>query len=330
MSKIAKAAYRIPGEKMKFWCGEEKVITEIENSSTSYVISNFDASELISISGNESISKPDFSLTLHNKTILEESTKKLDYLELIRKIQTSISNQELSKVVAARCKVIELPANFDINHFIENLCEQLPSAYISVYQGEKGTFIAASPELLLEKDKSGKASTVAIAGTSKWENRGELGAKENEEQDYIVQHIRGLLANYGSNILETKKQILKAGPLAHLMSKFDFELEENKLNSFLKALHPTPAVGGFPSKPSLDFIKHNESFDRGFYAGFSGMVSNKKINLSVNLRCIQIIGNKAILYAGAGITKDSNPEKEWLETEEKMKVLGLSSPPDPI
>ena len=324
MSDLAKAAYRIPGENMRFWNGFEKSISDLQATQPSFVISNFDASEIIEISGLNPISNPEFTSTFTSQSVLPKSTLKADYLNFIAKIQDSISNREQSKVVAARCKIIELPMQFELNQFLLQLAERLPDAYLSVYQGNKGTFIAASPELLIERNQLGKATTVAIAGTSKWENRHELGEKENEEQDYIVQHIRDLLKKYGKNVFETNKQVLKAGPLAHLMSKFEFQLSENKFNSLLKELHPTPAVGGFPSKKSIDFIKNNEGLDRGFYAGFSGLVSSERINLSVNLRCVQLIENKAILYAGAGITKDSNPEKEWLETEEKMKVLGLA------
>ena len=90
----------------------------------------------------------------------------------------------------------------------------------------------------------------------------------------------------------------------------------------LKLLHPTSAICGMPREESIAFLKTTESFDRSFYSGYLGPVNfENKTTLFVNLRCMQWCGQKAILYAGAGVTIDSIPEKEWEETELKMNTL---------
>ena len=79
-------------------------------------------------------------------------------------------------------------------------------------------------------------------------------------------------------------------------------------------MHPTPAVGGLPSKSALEFIHKCENYDRSFYTGFLGPFK-KAINLDlfVNLRCGKIKDDLLTVYAGAGITAQSDPIKEWEE-----------------
>jgi isochorismate synthase len=90
----------------------------------------------------------------------------------------------------------------------------------------------------------------------------------------------------------------------------------------LELLHPTSAVCGMPRQASLDFIKENEGFDRKLYSGYLGPVNLLgETNLFVNLRCMSLSQKQAVIYAGAGVTADSNPEKEWQETELKCETL---------
>ena len=86
-------------------------------------------------------------------------------------------------------------------------------------------------------------------------------------------------------------------------------------------LHPTPAVCGIPLEKSRALILETEQHNRGYYTGFLGPVTAKSISLFVNLRCMQVLPEKCVLYVGGGITRDSEMEKEWLETEAKAETL---------
>jgi isochorismate synthase len=117
-----------------------------------------------------------------------------------------------------------------------------------------------------------------------------------------------------------------AGNLMHLRS--DFKVDVNEVNFpqlgtvMTELLHPTSAVCGMPKKPAIDFIAGNEMHDREFYSGFLGPVNiNQETSLFVNLRTMKIQGNDATLFAGCGITTDSDPVKEWKETEMKCQTL---------
>ena len=90
----------------------------------------------------------------------------------------------------------------------------------------------------------------------------------------------------------------------------------------LDLLHPTSAVCGMPRVPAQDFISANEGMDRGLYSGYLGPVNlDGATHLYVNLRCMQICSRHIILYAGAGVTHNSNAEKEWDETTLKCQAL---------
>ncbi|MEM9340535.1 MAG: chorismate-binding protein, partial [Bacteroidota bacterium] len=125
---------------------------------------------------------------------------------------------------------------------------------------------------------------------------------------------------------EVGPRTIKAGNLAHLKTTYKVDYTEvtfeNLADQMLELLHPTSAVCGMPIEKAKSFIDENELFDRSFFAGFLGPVNFRgATDLFVNLRCMNVKEGVARLYAGAGITEDSDPEKEWVETEMKMATL---------
>ena len=123
----------------------------------------------------------------------------------------------------------------------------------------------------------------------------------------------------------------------------DAEFRVSTLKKLIMALHPTPAVCGLPKGSAKKFILENENYDREFYTGFLGEMNLKKTlqrsgnrknrenqayvsitktsALFVNLRCMKLEDNKAVLFVGGGITKDSNPADEWEETSNKAQTM---------
>jgi len=77
-----------------------------------------------------------------------------------------------------------------------------------------------------------------------------------------------------------------------------------------------------PKEPAVQLINEFEAHDRKFYTGYLGPVNlDNKTSLYVNLRCMELFNTKANLFAGAGVTAISDPEKEWSETELKFNTL---------
>jgi isochorismate synthase len=126
--------------------------------------------------------------------------------------------------------------------------------------------------------------------------------------------------------LEQGPKTVVAGNVMHLKTDYEVDMKEvnfPQLGSvMLKLLHPTSAVCGMPLEASIQFLKEQEGYQREFYSGYLGPVNyQNESSIFVNLRCLQLLEGKARLYAGAGVTVDSVPEKEWEETEMKMKSL---------
>ena len=106
----------------------------------------------------------------------------------------------------------------------------------------------------------------------------------------------------------------------HLRTDFRFHLKsEVSTAELLAKLHPTPAVCGLPKDEAKEFIIKNESIDRKYYSGFAGPLNlNGETHLYVSLRCMNIVDNQYIVYAGGGIMSESVVEEEWKETELKI------------
>ena len=85
----------------------------------------------------------------------------------------------------------------------------------------------------------------------------------------------------------------------------------------LRALHPTPAVGGYPKEGALEEIRSAEPFDRGWYAGPVGWIG-ADAEFAVGIRSGLVRGNRLALFSGAGIVEGSVPEAEWAEIEQKI------------
>jgi isochorismate synthase len=248
------------------------------------------------------------------------------YEQYVTKGIEAIQKEKLDKVVAARCSSFDLKQDFDAPAFFHRLTQEYPLACVYFfYIKETGCWCGATPEKLLTIEKN-VLQTVALAGTLPVDSTSEWTDKEHDEQNmtefFIDEAFKSLkLKGYKKSPVET----IIAGPLKHLHSTFSWrpkadELQQ-KFSKILGALNPTPAVCGLPQFEASIFISKNENLERRFYSGFVGLIYNKEAHLFVNLRCMELGKDRTLLYAGAGITQDSEPEAEWNETEAKMETL---------
>ena len=248
-----------------------------------------------------------------------ENSQLPDYVQLVKKGIEHINKGAFSKVVLSRKKEIAIDSTKAIKIYAE-LYKKYPDAFVYLLTSPLfGTWIGASPELLLSKSGD-KNKTVSLAGTKKINEEG-WGAKEIEEQDIITRFILENLASEAQNIHVSALGTASIGPISHIKKEISFE-HNGSPKTIIDILHPTPAVCGMPTGFSKEFILNNEGYNRSLYTGFLGPVkSNRDLQLFVNLRCMQVFQNKAQLYLGAGITKESEANKEFEETESKSKVL---------
>ncbi len=260
------------------------------------------------------------------------------FAEMVSNAINQIENGEVQKVVLSRTKNVTLPDTFQVVEAFQKLCVAYPNAFVSlVYLPEYQCFwLGATPETLVSMDKDAKFRTMSLAGTQsamndKGENllAGEIrwSHKEIEEQAFVSRYIIECFKKIRlREYYESGPKTVQAGNLMHLRTDYMVDTKEVNFPQLgtvmLELLHPTSAVCGMPKIPALRIIAEQELHDREFYSGFLGPVNmQQESHLFVNLRTMKIVGNKAIFYAGCGITEDSNPVKEWYETEMKIETL---------
>jgi isochorismate synthase len=261
----------------------------------------------------------DFEIPLQIAPLFQSKTES-DYQELIRLTIQSIqnSNSKLKKVVISRKKEIE-NSSYSVLKTFRNLLDQHQNALVFLWHspGEE-TWIGATPELLLSQ-KGNRVETVSLAGTKLPEAL--WTEKEFEEQRIVTEFIEKHFQELGNWKVEGPETV-QAGKFQHLKSSISAEIKENKsLDILLEKMHPTPALCGMPKQDAFDFIVQNEGYNREFYSGFMGIENSDSKEYFVNLRSAQVFQDKIWVYVGGGITADSNPEKEWKETELKSGTI---------
>ena len=260
-----------------------------------------------------------------------------EYTALVRRGVAAIEARAVVKVVSSRAARRPLPPGFDPLVAFAKLSAQYPRAFVSlVGVPGVGTWLGASPEVLAEVTADGQFHTMALAGTQPlvpgtrpqdaiWRQ------KEIEEQALVARYIVSCFKQLRlREYHETGPRTVAAGQLLHLRTDFEVDLQNvpnaSSLGTdMLRLLHPTSAVGGMPKTAALAFLQQHEGYDRAYYSGFLGAVNVEAPGLArlfVNLRCLQLRATEAVLYAGTGLTIDSDPAREWQETQMKMQTVG--------
>ena len=263
------------------------------------------------------------------------ATTQAEYTALVGAGVAAIEAREVVKVVTSRAARRLLPAGFDVFAAFLDLVERYPRAFVSVVSVPGvGTWLGATPEVLAEVTTDGTFHTMALAATQPltaavtprtaiWRQ------KEIEEQALVARYIVSCFKQLRlREYHETGPRTVIAGQLLHLRTDFEVNLKQvpfpNLGTDMLRLLHPTSAVGGMPKQAAMDFIRAHEGYDRAYYSGFLGPVNVTApgvARLYVNLRCLQLCADEAVLYAGTGLTVDSDPEREWQETEMKLQTI---------
>ncbi|MDE6019335.1 MAG: chorismate-binding protein [Muribaculaceae bacterium] len=275
---------------------------------------------------------PDSKEIIAINSSLPLSTPRVDYYSEIKAIKEEL-NGKRGKTVAAR--VINLDISIDINATFDSLCQAYPEAFVFAFStSETGTWIGASPELLLRKEED-FISTMALAGTRPRTEKDEMWDKKNsEEQALVAEFIIGSLKRHCGTVTAGKTFTKKAGLIEHICTPISASMPSsdiadesddsfnNTLRRLLIELSPTPAVCGSDRLLSLNIIRKYENFPREMYGGFCGPNGiEDDIAFFVNLRSAKISKDAVAIYVGGGITPLSSSENEWMETELKSKTI---------
>lgn len=257
-----------------------------------------------------------------------KNTTPEEYFDSAKKLLAELHIGELKKAILSRIIRHELPANFSPIHLFEVLCDKYPEATIHLLAIEgREIWLGASPELLLDVSDN-ILYTVSLASTlplnQKTPEAMVWGEKEIEEQAIVTRHVADVLRkNIGvHDVHQGETRAVAAGSVAHLKTEFKARIKDGfQRQSLLSALHPTPAIGGWPRGLAQAAIEQIEGHDRSYYGGYFGTVGAEETHLYLNLRCVRITQKHMQLYVGGGYTDQSDPQIEWEETEHKAKTL---------
>jgi len=323
--------------------GQTHVIGLFQHDTTLHEVEHFSASGFIVAPFYEGIR---FYIPLAHATRIEEEVARhpfesgafeLDYEaqpakanfeDLVGRCVAAIKEGKFSKVVPARKEEVALEIQ-DIQPLFTNLLRAYPEAFCYVvYHPQIGLWMGATPETLVEL-KGQTLHTMALAGTQVNHGKDEVfwGEKEQEEQRYVTEFIVDKLQPLSTHIEVSEPFTKRAAKVMHICTTIEATLKDVNVQTVVEALHPTPAVCGMPKEVSRDFLLKEEGYARKYYAGYLGELNNATAagelhsQLFVNLRCMEIEKDHVNLYIGCGVTEDSNPTSEFVETVNKSTTM---------
>jgi isochorismate synthase len=266
----------------------------------------------------------------------------------------AIEAKEFEKVVLARSLRVDHDGEVDVPAFLERLRGLYPTCTLLAVGRGQDTFLAATPETLVCVEGR-RVSTAALAGSAP---RGREPAedarlaaaltgsgKERAEHAHVVNAIRDVLSPLCVELdAPTSPSLRQLFGIQHLETRIVGTLSDAPrggsetsaptpdLLGIAAALHPTPAVGGAPSRPACQWLRRFEGLDRGWYASPVGWLDGEGGgNLRVALRSglirngirsqAQGCSSRSLLFAGAGIVAGSQPQNELVETRIKLRAL---------
>ena len=240
----------------------------------------------------------------------------------------------LRKVVLARDLYASAPGPIDERLLLGRLADRYPDCYTFACD----RLVGATPELLIRRQGL-QISSLVLAGTAP---RGEdpardaaLGtallasAKDTEEHGYAAAGVRESLAPLCDELTVARRPaLLRLANLQHLATTISGRLAVGadgtspSVLALADALHPTAAVCGTPAEAAMELIRELEGMDRGRYAGPVGWVDSAgNGEWGIALRCAELDGTRARLFAGGGIVADSDPAAELAETQAKLRPM---------
>ncbi len=252
------------------------------------------------------------------------------WIEATRAATSAIGAGAAEKVVLARREVASLPqASGRAIALLPVLRRSNAEAVtFGLKLGGRGWFVGATPETLIELE-DGWLRTEALAGTHA-RPEGLDNPKDRGEHQWVVDGIAAALGPVCRGLEKLGPTSKRAGHLYHWQTRFRGRIAPGHgLFELAHRLHPTAAVGGTPRAQALEFIAAHEPRDRGWYAGFTGWTNLHEGargdgHAVVGLRSALLRDDSIYIYAGAGIVRASEPDKEWRETAAKLETCKRS------
>lgn len=259
--------------------------------------------------------------------------QKEDFEKAVVQAKKYITSGDIFQVVLSKRYKFQVKGN--LISFYKSLRNINPSPYMYFFKSGNRQIVGSSPEMLVRVENR-RVETFPIAGTRPiTENTQEnlrLGKELLADQKERAEHVMlvdlarndvGKISKFGSVNVPEFMKIHEYSHVQHIVSQVTGDLKE-ELQSYdaLRAVFPAGTVSGAPKVRAMEIIDELEPSTRGPYAGAVGYFSgNGNADFAITIRTLFADGEDACIQAGAGIVADSDPEKEWFETDHKARAL---------
>lgn len=263
---------------------------------------------------------------------IEPGVKIDRYLAAVIAARDAVRAGALTKAVIARPIMVRSSSPIDVHAVLRRLRTSFGSSYRYSIDG----FIGASPELLVEVDGLVVRSH-PLAGTAPRtgdvDNDAHIATKllastKNQiEHRVVIDVVHDTLLPWASYLdWEPEPSIVTVANVQHLGTRMEGMLSQPapSVIELVRALSPTPALGGHPRQAAIELIQSVEGFERGRYGGAVGWVdASGSGTWAVAIRCAELSDDRcsARLVAGGGIVADSDPHSELAETQAKFQAM---------
>lgn len=253
-----------------------------------------------------------------------------EWCEAVAAVRDDLRAGRARKAVLARAVTVLADQPFSRDAILERLRSTYPACMLFAVDG----FVGASPELLVSR----MGDTVRchpMAGTTprsadpatdaRLAAALRASAKDQIEHRITIDMVHETLLPWCSYLdEEAEPSVVAMANVQHLATMMEGRLSAPPASvlQLALALHPTPAVGGYPRAEALQLIERYEQLDRGRYAGPVGWVDAAgNGEWAVGIRSAEIDGPRARLFAGVGVVPDSDPAAELAETRAKLQAV---------
>ena len=255
------------------------------------------------------------------------------WADKVNGILDGIRRGEVQKVVLARELRLRGHDDIDVDLALRRLTETSDHCVLFAIDAGNGCMLGATPERLVrlrgrtvEVDcLAGSTARGANADGDRLLAASLLSSdKDRREHGWVVDTLRDALSAFCSSLhVPDTPRLLQLPDVQHLHTPLRGTLNAGySVLDLVAQLHPTPGVGGVPRAPALDWIRRQEGLGRGWYAGPIGWVDGDGSGeFVVGIRSALLRGSDAWLYAGCGIVEGSDPQREYEESDLKLRTM---------
>ncbi len=274
-----------------------------------------------------------------SKLKVQARTPKPKFLDSVRRAKEYIAAGDIFQVVLSQRWDFEPEvAPLDLYRALRTV-NPSPYMYFLRFGGRKNSggmhVLGSSPEMLV-RASGRKLEYRPIAGThprgrdeaedAALEQKMLADEKERAEHVMLVDLGRndlGRVSEYGSVKVRDLMYVERYSHVMHLVSALEGRLrpELNAMDAFA-ACFPAGTLSGAPKVRAMQIIEELEPTRRGVYGGsvlYADFAGN--LDSCIAIRTLLMKGKKAYLQAGAGIVADSDPQREFEETENKARAV---------